>query len=78
MGVRRKNKDNHANENTNEGVDTMNANVGFAPLNLNLIKSKHSKIVPSENALKDVTPISWSDDVISGKKIVTLTTKEKK
>lgn len=78
MGARRKNKDNNANENTNEGVDTMNANVVYAPLNLNLINNKHSKIVSSESALKDVTPISWSDDVISGKKKVTLTTKEKK
>lgn len=64
--------------NTKEGADTMNANTAFAPLNLNLINSKQSKIVSSENALKDVTPISWSDDVISGKKKVTLTTKDKK
>jgi UV DNA damage repair endonuclease len=77
MSVRKKNKDTKANENTNEGVDTMNANVGYAPLNLNLINNKQSKIVSSERALKDVTPISWSDDVVSGKKKVTLITKEK-
>lgn len=71
MGIRKKKQ-------TNEGADTMNANVGYAPLNLNLLNNKQSKIVSSESALKDVTPISWSDDVVSGKKKVTLTTKDKK
>lgn len=44
----------------------------YKPLDLNKIKSKKSIIVPSREALKDVTPIEWSDDVLSGKKSVTI------
>jgi hypothetical protein len=35
------------------------------------------RIVPMEEALKDVTPIEWSDDVLSGKKKVVVTNAEK-
>jgi hypothetical protein len=33
--------------------------------------------ISTEEALKDVTPIEWSDDVLSGKKKVTVTAAEK-
>jgi len=65
-------------KNTKEGADTMNSNVGYAPLNLNLFSSKKSKIVSSDSALKDVTPIPWSNEVITGNKKVILTTKDNK
>ena len=76
----RKNKNEaktETNENTKKGADTMSSNVGYAPLNLDLIKSKKSKIVSSESALKDITPIPWSNDIISGKKKGIYTTKGK-
>lgn len=41
-------------------------------LDLNTLKNKKTIIVSSEEALKDVTPIDWSEDVLSGKKKVTL------
>jgi hypothetical protein len=77
MSARGKNKETKTNENTKEGADTMSSNVGYAPLNLDLIKSKKSKIVSSDSALKDVTPIPWSNDIITGKKKAIFTTKEK-
>lgn len=61
-----------------EGVDTMSSNVGYAPLNLDLISNKKSKIVSSDKALKDVTPFPWSKEVITGNKKVIFTTKDKK
>lgn len=61
-----------------EGADTMNSNVGYAPLNLDLMGNKKFKIVSSDNALKDVTPFPWSKEVLDGKKKVTFTTKDNK
>jgi len=47
-------------------------------LNLEKLNSKKSIIVSSKNALKDVTPINWSNDILSGKKKVTISkTKDK-
>lgn len=39
---------------------------------LKVLRSKPIKIVSSEEALKDVTPIDWGDDVINGKRKVTV------
>lgn len=41
-------------------------------LDLTKLNSKRSIVVSSQNALKDVTPINWSDDVLSGKKKITV------
>lgn len=39
-------------------------------ININeLIKDKKSKFCSSEEALKDVTPIAWSSDVLSNNRI---------
>jgi hypothetical protein len=35
------------------------------------------RIIPMEEALKDVTPINWPDNVLSGKKKVVVTNAEK-
>jgi hypothetical protein len=78
MGIKKKSKTYKRKSQTEEGADTMNSNVGYAPLNLNLISNKQSKIVSSDNALRDVTPIPWSNEVITGNKKVILTTKDKK
>ena len=42
-------------------------------LNMEKINSRITKIVSSEEALRDVVPIDWSDEVLSGKKKVTIT-----
>ncbi len=55
----------------NEGGVTMN-NKNLKSLDLNKLKDKKTTIISSENALKDVTPIDWDEDVLSGKKKVTL------
>lgn len=43
-----------------------------------LLKNKKTTIVSSEEALKDVTPIDWSDDVLSGKMKVVISGKSVK
>ena len=42
-----------------------------------LTKDKNIKIVSCKDALKDVTPINWSKDVLEGKKAVTVVNLEK-
>lgn len=37
-------------------------------LDFSKLSGRKSKIVSSEEALKDVTPINWSKDVLSGDK----------
>ena len=45
---------------------------------LDFSKLKFSeKTISTEEALKDITPIQWSEDVLSGKKKVTITKAEK-
>lgn len=39
-------------------------------LDLSKLSGKKFKFISSEEALKDITPISWSEDVLSGKKKV--------
>jgi hypothetical protein len=46
-------------------------------LDMNKLNSRITKIVPIEEALKDVTPIEWSDEVLSGEKKVVITNAEK-
>lgn len=42
----------------------------YEGLNLNILKSKKSRIISSEEALKDIIPIEWSDEVLEGKEKV--------
>lgn len=37
-----------------------------------LLYDRHSKVISSDEALKDVIPIEWSEDVLSGKKKVAI------
>lgn len=58
----------------NTGDDSMgNAVINRSVLDLNALMSKKSKIVSSKEALKDVKPIDWSDEVLRGEKKVTAT-----
>lgn len=41
-------------------------------LDLEKIKEKLGKPISSKDALKDITPIKWSKDVLEGKKKITV------
>ena len=41
-------------------------------LDFSKISNRNTKIVSSEEALKDVKPIEWSEDVLNGKRKVTI------
>jgi hypothetical protein len=53
---------------TNETMDE----VKYIPLDLEVLQSKKSSIVSNEESLGEITPIDWSDEVLSGEKKVTL------
>lgn len=42
-------------------------------LDLSLLKTKKTAIISSAEALKEVTPINWSNAVLSGKKKIIVT-----
>lgn len=47
---------------------TLTNNVEYPKINFKaLLKNKKTTIVSSKEALKDITPIDWSEDVLSGK-----------
>lgn len=48
----------------------------YNTFDLNKIMQKKSKIVSSEDALKDVIPVEWSDEVLRGKEKVVLNKKK--
>lgn len=45
-----------------------NGGVIMKSLDLSILKTKKTVIMSSVEALKEVTPINWSNDVLSGKK----------
>ncbi|MCL2528633.1 MAG: hypothetical protein FWE42_09480 [Defluviitaleaceae bacterium] len=47
--------------------------IAYKPLDLKKLHGKKHVTVSSEEALKDVIPIEWDDDVVSGNKKVLLT-----
>ena len=42
-------------------------------LNLSILETKKTVIISSKEALKEVTPINWSNDVLTGKKKIIVT-----
>jgi len=47
----------------------------YKPLDLKKLQNKEHTITSSEEALKDVIPIDWDNDVVNGKKKVLLVDK---
>ena len=45
---------------------------GYKKLDRNILQNKKRRIISSNEALKDIVPIKWSDDVIKGRKKVTI------
>ena len=48
----------------------------YKPLDLNKLKDKKRENISSEEALKDVIPIKWRDDVVGGNNRVLLVGKK--
>ena len=51
--------------------------IGYKKLDMDLIAKKPSRTVSSDEALRDISPIKWSDAVLSGKKKAVLGIPEK-
>ena len=49
----------------------------YRRLDFNKIKHRMSNIISTEEALKNVTPIQWSEEVLSGTKQIVITKAEK-
>jgi len=65
-------RDNKNDFDKKEEDNSMSA-AGYATLNMNIINTKKSKIISSKEALKDVTPIIWDNEVLNGNKKVIIT-----
>ena len=50
----------------------INMKEGYKKLDRNILQNKKRRIISSNEALKDIVPIKWSDDVINGRKKVTI------
>lgn len=53
----------------NGGI-SMNNNSEYKKLDMNKLFSKKSTIISTKESLKDVVPIEWNNEVLSGKKKV--------
>lgn len=61
------------NFNTKEEEQNMYTNnQTYRRLDFGKIRNRNTKIVSSEEALKDIKPIEWSEDVLNGKRKVTI------
>ena len=58
--------------NTKEEQNMYTNNQTYRRLDFSKISSRNTKIVSSEGALRDVKPIEWSADVLSGKRKITI------
>ena len=50
-------------------------NTDYKPLDLKKLKDKKHVATSTEDALKDITPIKWDDEVANGNKRVLLVSK---
>lgn len=44
----------------------------YAALNLQALKQKKGRIISSQEALRDIKPILWDDEVLKNKKKITI------
>jgi len=51
-------------------------NKEYRHLDITKLRSKKSIVISSEESLKDIVPIDWSDEVLSGEKKVIITGKK--
>ncbi len=50
--------------------------IHYAALDLQKLLQKNSKIISSQDALKDIKPIEWGKDILKSKKKITITPKK--
>lgn len=48
----------------------------YNTFDLNVIMKKNAKVISSEEALKDVNPVEWSEDILQGKEKVVIKKKK--
>jgi len=60
-------------QNDKEGLVMDAAVQEYGCLDLSKLRTRISKIISTEESLQDVTPINWSEDVLSGEKKVYIT-----
>lgn len=58
------------NNYTKAGDATME---NYRKLDMNAVMSKKGKIISSEEALRDIVPIEWDEEVLNGERKVVLT-----
>ncbi|MCI9591477.1 MAG: hypothetical protein HFG42_13185 [Lachnospiraceae bacterium] len=65
-------------ENTKiQGDDAMsNGVMSYTALDLNALGKKNVKVVSSKEALSDVSPIKWEEDILQGRKKITVARRE--
>ena len=66
------NEDNKTDERKGEDMNTI-VETGYKRLDKSKLKNRKRTIVSSEEALKNVTPIKWSNEVLNGTKTVWFT-----
>lgn len=57
-----------------QGDDAMsNSVMSYTALDLHSLGKKNVKVVSSQKALEDVKPIAWEEDILQGRKRITVT-----
>ena len=51
---------------------------GYSKLNMSVLQNKKSKTVSSAEALRDVVPFNWSEQVLTGKQKIKVTACDEK
>ena len=67
----------NCNKHIKKGANVMNKQDTIKKLNFETLANRMTKEIPISEALKDITPIKWSDEVMSGKKQVNISKREK-
>lgn len=68
-------KENHTKDKEEQ---KMYATVEYRKLDLSKLKSRKRKVISTEDSLRDIVPIQWSDEVISGQKKVVISKENNK
>lgn len=53
-----------------------NGVMSYTALDLNALGKKNVKVVSSKEALSDVSPIKWEEDILQGRKKITVARRE--
>ena len=60
-----------------QGDDAMsNSVMDYAALDLHSLAKKNIKVISSKKALEDVRPVEWEEDILKGRKKITVAKKK--